>query len=100
MIKKIASHSSANLTKSTFKKRYYDPGYPVVVRDMPAYGDAEHSFEKFMEFFHANQADLEEDACEFFTNGALNESVKNLTEFLESWDHYMPEGKNIAWLVS
>ena len=53
-----------------------------------------------MEFFHANQADLEQDACEFFTNGALNESVKNLTEFLEGWDHSKPEGKILSWLVS
>lgn len=99
-MKKIASRSSANLTKAAFKKRYYDTGYPVVVGDMPAYGDAEHSFEKFMAFFRANQADLEQDACEFFTNGAANESVKNLTEFLVSWDHYKPEGNTIAWFVS
>ena len=99
-VKKVASRSSGNLTKTTFKKRYYDTGFPVVVRNMPFYGDTGHSFEKFMEFFRANQADMEKDACEFFTNGATNETVKNLTEFLQDWDHYKPEGNTLSWLVS
>lgn len=99
-MKKIAARSSANLTKATFKRRYYDTGYPVLVRNMPAYGDTEHSFEKFMTFFKENQADLEHDACEFYTNGALNESVKSLTEFLAEWNHYQAAGKTISWLVT
>lgn len=98
-VKKIAARSSANLTKAAFKRRYYDTGYPVLVRNMPAYGDTEHSFEKFMTFFKENQADLELDACEFYTNGALNESVKSLTEFLAEWNHYQAAGKTISWLV-
>lgn len=98
-MKKIAARSSANLTKAAFKRRYYDTGYPVLVRNMPAYGDTEHSFEKFMTFFKENQADLEHDACEFYTNGALNESVKSLTEFLAEWNHYQAAGKTISWLV-
>lgn len=98
-MKKIASRSSANLTKTAFKKRFYDTASPVVVRDMPGYGDAEHSFEKFMEFYHANQAALEKDACEFNTNGAKNESVKSLAEFLKNWDHHKPNGNIIGWLV-
>lgn len=96
-VKKIVTRSSANLTKSTFKKRFYDNGLPVIIRDMPEYANAEHSFEKFMEFFRANQAELEQDACEFYINGTLNESVKNVTEFLQGWDHYKPEGNIIAW---
>lgn len=99
-VKKIAARSSANLTKATFKRRYYDTAYPVLVRNMPAYGDTEHSFEKFMTFFKENQADLEHDACEFYTNGALNESVKSLTEFLAEWSHYEAAGKIISWLVN
>lgn len=66
---------------------------------MPGYGDAEHSFEKFMEFYRANQADLEQDACEFRINGAVSESAKSLTEVLENWDHYKPAGNILAWLV-
>jgi len=98
-VKKVASRSSANLTKTAFKKRYYDTGFPVVIRNMPAYGDREHSFEKFMEFFRENQAGMEKDACEFFTNGATNETVKNLTEFLQDWDHYKPEGNTLSWKI-
>ena len=99
-VQKIASRVSANLTKSAFKKRYYDTGFPVVVRNMPAYGDTEHSVETFMEFYRTNQADLEQDACEFYTNGAKNESIKSLTEFLKDWDHYKAAGNTKAWLVS
>lgn len=98
-VKKIAARSSANLTKAAFKRRYYDTGYPVLVRNMPAYGDTEHSFEKFMTFFKENQADLKHDACEFYTNGALNESVKSLTEFLAEWNHYQAAGKTISWKI-
>ena len=67
---------------------------------MPGYGYTEHSFEKFMDFFNANQADMEQDACEFYTNGALNESIKSLTEFLQGWNHMEPAGNTISWLVS
>ena len=68
-----------------------------MVRNMPGYGDAEHSFEKFMEFYHANQADMEHDACEFNSNGAFDKSVKSLSEMLENWDHYNPSGNIIGW---
>lgn len=98
-LEKIASRSSANLTKASFKKNFYDTAFPVMVRNMPGYGDVEHSFEKFMEFYHANQADLEQDACEFKINGAVNESAKSLTEVLENWNHYKPAGNIIGWLV-
>lgn len=96
-MKKIASHSSANLSKSAFKKRFYDTGLPVIVRDMPGYADTEHSFEKFMKLFRANQVDLEQDACEFYSNGVLDESVQNLTSFLTGWDHYKAEGNTLSW---
>lgn len=66
---------------------------------MPGYGDVGHGFEKFMEFYHANQADLEQGACEFKINGAVNESVKSLAEVLKNWDHYKPAGNIIGWLV-
>ena len=98
-MKSVASRSSANLTKAAFKKRFYDTAFPVIVRNMPSYGDTEHSFEKFMEFYHANQADMEQDACEFNINGAVNESVKSLAGLLENWDHYKPDGNILGWLV-
>lgn len=98
-LKKIATRSSTNLTKAAFKKRFYDTAFPVKVRDMPGYGDVGHSFEKFMEFYHANQADLEQGACEFKINGVVNESVKSLADVLKNWDHYMPAGNIIGWLV-
>ena len=96
-VKKIASRSSANLTKAAFKKRFYDTAMPVVVRNMPGYGDVEHSFEKFMEFYQANKADLEHDACEFKINGGINDSTTSLAEVLEGWDHYKPEGNILGW---
>lgn len=96
-VRKISSHSSANLSKSAFKKRFYDTGLPVIVKDMPGYTG--HSFEKFMELFHANQVDLEQDACEFYSNGDLDESVQNLTSFLTSWDHYKAEGNTLSWKI-
>ena len=95
----IASRASANLTKAAFKKRFYDTASPVVVRDMPGYGDTEHSFEKFMEFYHTHQAALEEDTCEFRKNGVNNESLQNIAEFLGNWKHYQPNGEIIGWLV-
>ena len=95
----IASRTSANLTKAAFKKRFYDTASPVVVRDMPGYGDTEHSFEKFMEFYHTHQAALEEDTCEFRKNGVNNESLQNIAEFLGNWKHYQPNGEIIGWLV-
>lgn len=98
-MKKIASRSSVNLTKTAFKKRFHDTALPVVVRNMPGYGDAEHSFEKFMDFYHANKADLEQDACEFKINGGVNDSITSLAEVLESWDHYKPDGNILGWLV-
>lgn len=96
-VKKIASRSSANLTKAAFKKRFYDTAMPVVVRNMPGYGDVEHSFEKFMEFYQANKADLEQDACEFKIHGGINDSTTSLAEVLEGWDHYKPEGNILGW---
>ena len=66
---------------------------------MPGYGDVEHSFEKFMEFYQANKADLEQDACEFKINGGINDSITSLAGVLESWDHYKPEGNILGWLV-
>ena len=98
-VKKIASRSSANLTKAAFKKRFYDTAMPVVVRSMPGYGDVDHSFEKFMEFYQANKADLEQDACEFKINGGVNDSITSLAQVLESWDHYKPDGNILGWLV-
>lgn len=98
-VKKIASRSSANLTKDAFKKRFYDTAMPVVVRSMPGYGDVDHSFEKFMEFYQANKADLEQDACEFKINGGVNDSITSLAGVLESWDHYKPDGNILGWLV-
>ena len=96
-VKKIASRSSANLTKAAFKKRFYDTAFPVVVRKMPGYGDVEHSFEKFMAFYQDNKADLEQDACEFKINGGINDSITSLAEVLESWDHYKPGGNILGW---
>ncbi|KAJ7390950.1 40S ribosomal protein S16 [Desmophyllum pertusum] len=52
-----------------------------------------------MEFYHANQADMEQDACEFNINGAVNESVKSLGGLLENWDHYKPDGNILGWKV-
>ena len=98
-VKTIASRASANLTKAAFKKRFYETASPVVVRDMPGYGDTEHSFEKFMEFYHTHQAALEEDTCEFRKNGVNNESLQNIAEFLGNWKHYQPNGEIIGWLV-
>lgn len=98
-VKTIASRASANLTKAAFKKRFYETASPVVVRDMPGYGDTEHSFEKFMEFYHTHQAALAEDTCEFRKNGVNNESLQNIAEFLGNWKHYHPNGEIIGWKV-
>lgn len=98
-VKTIASRTSANLTKAAFKNRFYDSASPVVVRDMPGYRDAEHSFEKFMEFYRSHQAALEEDTCELRKNGVTNESIQNVAEFLGKWDHYQPNGDIIGWKV-
>ena len=95
---KCPIHPVANLTKRWFKRKYYEQGNPVVVRDVPGYVDQNHSFEELQEVFHNNQHDFGKDACEFYAGQGQNESeYKSLQDLMANWEHYKADGKVTGW---
>ncbi|XP_048587571.1 uncharacterized protein LOC116619805 [Nematostella vectensis] len=90
---RVPTRSSERLSAESFKKKYFNPGFSVIIANVSGYSDKDHTYEEFVNLYREYKEDMEKDACEIY-------DVKNITslsKLLEGWNHYDPHGKIIAW---
>lgn len=67
----------------------------MIIRNVSGYGDQNHTYEEFLDVYHANKVNLDKDACEFYLG--QNYTAKILGDLLETWEHHRPDGHVVGW---